>query len=183
MSAASTLSWINGTSRISVRTRTPRARGRGPAVAFVTLVASKASALGCGSEHRRSQDGSVTRRVYGRGDGNLPSRARLSAYQSSLQNSGVATTDTGVASTDNKTWSVCGAERSPTGRNRSRIEEVAGTAELGENRCHALRPPADLERMVRRGSTVRVRQRALQNACTAGLFRSRRFAHAPICGR
>jgi hypothetical protein len=55
----------------------------------------------------------------------------------------------------------------------------------GENKPKALPPAATScvrSSMVRRGSTVRVRQRALQNPCLERVFRSCGFARAPACG-
>jgi hypothetical protein len=59
------------------------------------------------------------------------------------------------------------------------------TDEKGSNRSIRSRwqPTATVsERMVRRGSTVRVRQRSLQKSCPAGLFLSDELAQAPACG-
>jgi hypothetical protein len=67
----------------------------------------------------------------------------------------------------------------PSGRNQWQSvanRQAAKPAEASEIRCRALRPV-----MVRRGSTVRVRQRALQNPRTSGCSRSDRLAFRQSC--
>ena len=48
--------------------------------------------------------------------------------------------------------------------------EASDTAETSENRCRALQPRCRSERMVKRGSTVRVRQKASTNRLQSGRF-------------
>ena len=58
----------------------------------------------------------------------------------------------------------------------------AETARPSEIRCPRLPLVAGDPKMVRRGSTVRVRQRALQKPRKSRLFLSARLARAPVCG-
>src|SRR4029453_16616261 len=66
-----------------------------------------------------------------------------------------------------------GAFMEPSGRNQWQPvanRKTPETAESSQNRCHRLRPVAAGPLMVRRGSTVRVRQRALQKRRKSELF-------------
>jgi hypothetical protein len=79
------------------------------------------------------------------------------------------------------TWSIYGAQRAQPVATRGKWEG----AENGSNGPIGNRwqPTATVsERMVRRGSTVRVRQRALQNRRTSALSRSGRLAPTRTCG-
>src|ERR671923_336780 len=86
-----------------------------------------------------------------------------------------------VARADNTRWSRCGApwlqpvaiSGKSTGR-RNGENERKPLPSVATARLRAL--------MVRRGSTVRVRQRALQKPCKARLFLSKEVARAPVCG-
>ena len=73
----------------------------------------------------------------------------------------------------------------PSGRNQWQPVANGTSPENGSNKPKPLPPVATScrsERMVRRGSTVRVRQRALQNPRKSGSFRSMQLAQAPVCG-
>jgi hypothetical protein len=89
--------------------------------------------------------------------------------------------NTDVAGADTRTWSICGAERSQPGA----TGRESGNRQNGLDRRKPLPCVATgcrSERMVRRGSAVRVRQRALQKPRKSRLFLSARLARASVCG-
>jgi uncharacterized protein DUF1275 len=86
-----------------------------------------------------------------------------------------------VAAADNEGWSIYGAQRSQPMATGGKWD-AAKNREITPRLLPWVATGCRGRQMVRRGSTVRVRQRALQKACTAGLFLSDELAQAPACG-
>ncbi len=86
-----------------------------------------------------------------------------------------------VFNTGNISWSSCGAERSqPSAAHGKRSRPETAQSKPKPSRSASLRRMNTS--MVRRGSTVRVRQRALQKRRTSALSRSGRLAPCRTCG-
>jgi hypothetical protein len=79
-----------------------------------------------------------------------------------------------------------GAPRGGSGSFKARGERAEKPARLqgkrATKRLSQVTKPQGESSMVRRGSTVRVRQRALQNPRKSQLFLSARLARSPVCG-
>jgi hypothetical protein len=86
-----------------------------------------------------------------------------------------------VATADNGGWSLYGAQRSQRVATAGKWEDAENGADM-RNPLPWVATGCVRRSMVRRGSTVRVRQRALQKPRKSRLFRSARVARAPVCG-
>src|ERR687896_563851 len=88
----------------------------------------------------------------------------------------------GVVMLDNEGWSLYGAQR-------SQLVATGGKWEGAENGSDKRKPLPSVassclsRSMVRRGSTVRVRQRALQSLCKSAPFLPALLAELPTCAR
>jgi catechol 2,3-dioxygenase-like lactoylglutathione lyase family enzyme len=78
-------------------------------------------------------------------------------------------------------WSVYGAERSQPVATGGRWDDLESGSDTRKPLPWVATSCPD-PKMVRRGSTVRVRQRALQKPRKSRLFVSKELARAPVCG-